>query len=202
MGRCTRSAHKIERIERLLVLTRYTQSSGQVFILRASLRRVICIARGLAGVQFAGEMQEIDMRNVFRPRNFLLFLVGLPILLLGGYVVEFAYRKNSCAPGEHVLLSEDEAIKQAKNRISRARYGSHGVPGYVDEKPHAVDFDQTLNCCKAIRTRNIFGVIIWDVYMDGETIGEPKKRKVGVDMRLSNCGAVFHDSFITADPIR
>jgi hypothetical protein len=46
-----------------------------------------------------------------------------------------------------------------------------------------------------------FGVIVWEVYLRGETVGEPKKRNVDAVMRLSNCGEVFRDeSFISADP--
>ncbi len=143
------------------------------------------------------------MRKVFRTRNFFLLLVSVLLLLIVGDLVAFAYRKNSCGPGDHVLLSTDDAIKQAEIRISRARYGSHGVPGYVDEKPDLVDFGQSRDCCGATRSRNIFGVVIWKVYLDGETIGEPKKRHVSAAMNLSNCGAVFdEDSFIWAEPIR
>ena len=144
------------------------------------------------------------MRKMFRPRNVFLLLVSLLLLLFLVDVVAFAYRINSCAPGDHVLQSEADAIKQAKIRISRARYGSHGVPGYVDEKPYFVDFDKSGDCCSAKRSRTIFGVVGWEVLLlHGETIGEAKKRDVGVQMSLSNCGAVFEDnSFITADPIR
>jgi len=143
------------------------------------------------------------MRKMFRPRNVFLLLISLPVLLFLAYAVAFAYRTNSCAPGDHVLLSEADAIKQAKIRISRARYGSHGVPGYVDDKPYFVDFDKSGDCCSAKRSRNIFGVVVWEVLLHGETIGEAKKRDVGVQMSLSKCGAVFvDDSFITADPIR
>ena len=46
------------------------------------------------------------------------------------------------------------------------------------------------------------GIIVWVVNLDGETIGEPKKRHVNADMRLSNCGVVFDDSYISAEPIR
>src|SRR6266700_72370 len=118
------------------------------------------------------------MRKVFRTRNFFLLLVSVLLLLIVGDLVAFAYRKNSCGPGDHVLLSTDDDIKQAEIRISRARYGSHGVPGYVDEKPDLVDFGQSRDCSGATRSRNILGVVIWKVYLDGETIGEPKKRHV------------------------
>src|SRR4051812_1747193 len=119
------------------------------------------------------------MRKMFRPRNVFLLLVSLPLLLLLADLVAFTYRKNSCGPGDHVIQSEADAIKQAKIRISMARYGSHGVPGYLDEKPDLVDFEKSTDCCKATRGRNIFGVVVWDVFLKGETIGEPRKRYVG-----------------------
>jgi hypothetical protein len=143
------------------------------------------------------------MKKWFRARNILLTLFTLLALSAVGYAVRFAYRlNNACGPGDHIIRSEADAIKQAQIRISRARYGSHGKPGYLDEKPDLVDFDHTDNCCVATKTRNIYGVIIWEVSLDGETIGEPKKRQVGALMRLSNCGVAFHDSFIFAGPPR
>jgi hypothetical protein len=146
----------------------------------------------------SGECEhEGGMRKIFRLRNFFFVLVALII----GYCINFTYRLNNvCAPGDHILLSDADAIKQAKIRLHSARYGSHGVYGYIDEEPERVDFSHTANCCKATRSRTMFGVIVWQVYLDGVTIGEPRMREVGVDMKLSNCGAVFHDSFITADP--
>jgi hypothetical protein len=47
------------------------------------------------------------------------------------------------------------------------------------------------------------GVIIWEVELEGKTIGEPKQRHVSALMRLSNCGAAFdEESFMTSEPIR
>lgn len=133
---------------------------------------------------------------------FAMFSLLLTVLVVGGYVA-FAYRLNNvCGPGDHIIQSDADAIKQAQIRIIQARYGSHGIPGYIDEKPGYADFSQT-DCCTATRTRTAFGVIIWKVSLDGETIGEPKKRRVSAWMELSNCGEVFDEgSFITADPIR
>ena len=141
---------------------------------------------------------------VMRKRNALVtFSLLLAVLVVGDYA-SFAYRLNNvCGPGDHIIQSEADAIKQAQMRIIRARYGSHGIPGYVDEKPGYADFSQTDNCCRATRTKTINGVIAWKVVLHGETIGEPKKRYVDADIWLSNCGAVFdEDSFITAEPAR
>jgi hypothetical protein len=132
--------------------------------------------------------------------------LGTCSLLLVGLVVAadglFAYQLNNvCSPGDHVIQSEGEAIKQAQIRIIRARYGSHGVPGYIDEKPGYADFGKTENCCEAAKSRNIYGVIVWEVFLHGQTIDEPKVRNVSAQMSLSNCGAVFiDDSFIEAVP--
>jgi hypothetical protein len=122
-------------------------------------------------------------------------------VLIVGWLSEFAYRSNNiCGPGDHIIQSDADAIKMAQSRLFRARYGCHGIAGYVDEMPDHVDFSHVENCCEATRSRTVFGVIVWQVYLSGETIGEPKKRRVGVSMKLSNCCVVFHDSFITADP--
>jgi len=115
---------------------------------------------------------------------------------------EFAYRKNYiCGPGEHIIQSDADAIKQAQLRIVRARYDSHGMPGYIDEKPSVADFSSP-DCCTVKRTLTWGGVIVWEVLLSGETIGEPKKRHVSAFMSLSNCGAVFDVSSISAEPIR
>ena len=127
---------------------------------------------------------------------------ALLVVLIVGDCASFAYRLNNiCGPGDHIVRSEADAIKQAQIRIIRARYGSHGIPEYVDEKPGYADFGQTDECCKATKTTTVLGVIVWVVSLHGETIGEPKKRYVSAQMSLSNCGAVFVDeSFITAEP--
>ena len=133
------------------------------------------------------------MRNVF------LLLAVLPVALLVGSIGEFAYCLNNvCGSGEHIIQSEADAIETARSRILQARYGSYG---FFDEKPGFVDFSHTDNCCKAARTRNIYDVIAWEVYLDGETTGETIARNVGAYVLLSNCGAVFvDDSFMTAEP--
>jgi hypothetical protein len=133
---------------------------------------------------------------------FATFSLLLAVLIVG-ICASFAYRLNNvCGPGDHTIQSEADAIKQAQIRIIRARYGSHGIPGYIDEKPGYADFSRT-DCCKVTRTRTAIGVIVWEVSLDGETIGEPKTRHVSALMELSNCGAVFdEESFITAEPAR
>lgn len=152
---------------------------------------------GLAATAFA-------LAALFRKKwqAFAAFSLLLAVLIIGDYA-SFAYRLNNiCHPGDHIIQSDADAIKQAQVRINQARYGSHGIPGYVDEKPGYADFSQA-DCCQVRRSRTIFGVIIWEVELDGRTIGEPKPRYVSALMRLSNCGAVFdEDSFITAEPTR
>jgi len=139
------------------------------------------------------------MRKVFRAAG-VGWLILLAIWI--GSTAEFAYRMNNvCEPGDHIILSDSDAIKQAQMRLFRARYGSHGRP-YVDEKPGYADFSQA-NCCEVKKTRTAAGVIVWEVGLEGETIGEPKKRHVSALIRLSNCGVVFvEDSYVFADPIR
>jgi hypothetical protein len=140
------------------------------------------------------------MRKVFRAAG-----VGWLILLAVwiGWIAEFVYRMNNvCAPGDQIILSDTDAIKLAQMRLFRARYGSHGIPGYVDEKPGYADFSQA-NCCEVKKTRTATGIIVWEVGLEGKTIGEVKPRHVSALVRLSNCGAVFvEDSYVFADPIR
>ena len=123
-------------------------------------------------------------------------------VLIGSWLAEFAYRLNNvCGPGDHIIQSDADAIETAKGRVLQARYGSHGIPGYVDEKPGFVDFSQTENCCTVTRTRTAIGVIVWEVGLEGETTGEPKNRHVSAFVPLSNCGVVFRDeSRIFAGP--
>jgi hypothetical protein len=122
--------------------------------------------------------------------------------IIAGAAAWDSYRLNYvCGPDDHIIQSEADAIKQGQRRIFKAHYGTHDTPGYVDEKPGVADFSQP-DCCAVKRTLTMTSVIQWDVSLDGETIGEPKKRHVSALMRLSNCGVVFDDSYIFADPIR
>jgi hypothetical protein len=130
-------------------------------------------------------------------------LIAFPIVLVFGWEAVSTYRTNNvCDPGYHIVQSNADAIKQAKIRFNRARYGSHGVAGHLDEKPELVDFSRLGDsCCLVTRSRNMFGVIGWQVGLDGETVGEPTIRKVSVSMIRSNCEAVFtRGSFIMAEP--
>jgi hypothetical protein len=158
---------------------------------------------------------DLDLGCIFAAFAFALFalargkgqafarFMALLTLLIVGDLGAFAYRlNNGCRPGDHIIQSANDAIRIAQNRIFQARYGSHGIPGYVDEKPGYADFGQ-VDCCTVRRSRTATGVIIWVVELRGETVGEPKKRYVNASMELSSCGAVFRDSsFITAEPTR
>ena len=105
------------------------------------------------------------MRKILRPRNVFFALVTLLILSFVGLEVEFAYRTNNiCESGDRILQSEADAIKQAKMRFNRARYGSHGLREYFDEKPELVDWAEPDGCCTVTRTRNAQGIIAWEVY--------------------------------------
>jgi len=137
------------------------------------------------------------LRKIFRWR---IFFLALAALIVWDWA-KFTYRWNNvCEPGDHIIESDTDAIKLAQTRIIHARYGSHGIPGYIDEKPGFADFSRS-DCCSVSKSRNVFGVIVWEVYLRGETVGEPKTRNVSALVQLSNCGEVFRDeSFISADP--
>lgn len=173
-------------------------------------RFVTCFAKMIDGQLTDSQFVERKMydrvfyilrisRKIFRLRNMFLALLALIVW----YQLKFTYRMNNiCAPGDHIIQSEADAIKQAQTRLFRARYGSHGIPGYIDAIPGSVDYSRT-DCCGVSRTRTATGIIIWQVSLHGETIGEPKKREVDAVMWLTNCGAVFEDdSYILAEPPR
>jgi len=133
----------------------------------------------------------------------LLLALLTPIVLVFLWTVHFVYETNNvCGPEDHIIQSEADAIAVAKRKIYQARYGTHNVPGYPDYKPGVVEYDNTPNCCEAKRSRNWWGIIVWEVELEGET-NEPQKRRVGARLPLSNCGVVFSDeAFITAEPMR
>jgi hypothetical protein len=129
------------------------------------------------------------MRRVLRVvRNIVIFLATLPTLLLIGFIVEFVYRTNSCALGDHVIQSEADAIEVAKKKIvkdsyfSSAEFGS--APDFVDS------LSKSENCCTAVRSRTPFLVVVWDVSLS-ETPTTKSTRFVKVF--LSNCGTIFID---------
>ena len=130
-------------------------------------------------------------------------IILLLVTLFVGLNVGFAYRKNNiCSAGDHPIRSEADAIKQARIRFSRANYHRHEIYGYLDEMPELVVWDQANRCCKVTRIRNVFGVIVWEISLQGESEGEATRRRVDAVMSLSNCGTVFtEDSFISATPI-
>jgi len=135
------------------------------------------------------------MRKMFRPRNVFLMLVSLPLLLFVGSGVEFAYRKNSCAPGDHVLQSEADAIEVAKRKFVenphvRFRTGDFGsASAFVDA------LSETENCCSAVRSVNVFFVVVWDVRLYERTAARPNGR--AAQLFLSNCGTIFTDDSYT-----
>lgn len=69
--------------------------------------------------------------KIFRATIVLYLVMAASIVAWFG---ESAYRTNYvCGPGEHTIRSDADAIKQAQLRIVRARYDSHGIPGYIAE---------------------------------------------------------------------
>jgi hypothetical protein len=134
-------------------------------------------------------------------RSLRYILLLLAVLIVGVHLV-FAFHMNYvCGPDEHLIRYKVDAIARAQKRMFEAHYGTHDIPGYIDEKPHVADFSQP-DCCHVEKSITWNGVILWIVTLDGETIGEPKKRHVGAYITLSNCGRVLDDSYILATPIR
>jgi hypothetical protein len=131
-------------------------------------------------------------------RYFLLLLVVLAVVAELAFVFHMNY---VCGSDEYLIRYKVDAIARAQKRMFKAHYGTHDIPGYIDEKPYIADFSRP-DCCHAERTVVFPGFILWTVTLDGETIGEPKKRHVGAYIKLSNCGMVLDDSYILATPIR
>lgn len=136
------------------------------------------------------------MRTRAPARNLLLGLAALLLLLWIGLVTEFAFRMNSCGPGDHVIQSEEDAIDVAKRKIvkdprfSSSSFGS--APDFVD------DLKETNNCCSAVKTRNYSFVVVWEVRLFAQTAARSNQR-IAVAM-LSNCGSyIFADSAIHSD---
>jgi len=138
------------------------------------------------------------MRKFFRVRNLFLLLVSAPVVLFVGFGVGFAYRKNSCAPGDHVLQSEADAIEVAKRKFVekpsvRFHSGDFGsASAFVDA------ISETENCCSAVRNVNFAFVVVWDVQLYERTAARPNGR--AARLFLSNCGTVFdYDSYTDAE---
>lgn len=126
------------------------------------------------------------MRKIMRGRNvFLLFVI---LLLL--WIVDFALRKNNiCSLEDHVIQSNTDAIAVARKKIVKDRSFSSQSFGSAHEFEGTLD--ETENCCSATRARNIFGVIMWRVYLKAKASDKYGRRTVFVEM--SNCGEIFHD---------
>ena len=127
------------------------------------------------------------MKNIFRGRNvFFVFVVAF----VARYV-EFAYRKNnSCLPEDHRIQSEADAITVVKKKIVKDRSFSSEHFGSADEFVDSLR--EVENCCSATRRRNIFGVIVWSVYLEANASAKHNRRTVYVQM--SACGEIFHDA--------
>jgi hypothetical protein len=145
------------------------------------------------------------MKKIFRTRNVVLAVV----LSLFVWMAQFVYRTNNfCEPGDHPIESEADAIAVAKRKMvknpffSSERFGS--APDFVDA------LGRTENCCNAIRSRNIIGLIFWDVYLGASISTTPN---TGIYWRpsrssqshtalvaMSNCGVIStSDSYKDAD---
>jgi len=126
------------------------------------------------------------MKKAIRPRNvFLLIVLSLVV-----WDVEFAFRKNNiCSLEDHSIQSESDAIDVAKRKIVKDSFFSSQFFGSAHEFVGALD--ETENCCRATRARNIFGVIVWSVYLEAKASAKYNRRTVFVEM--SNCGDIFHD---------
>lgn len=98
------------------------------------------------------------MKTIVRTRNVFLAMV----LLLVMWTAQLAYRTNNfCEPGDHPIQSETDAIAVAKKKIVKNIFFSSDSFGSAPEFVDAVE--RTKDCCHAVRSRNVFGVILWEV---------------------------------------
>jgi hypothetical protein len=111
------------------------------------------------------------MRKFFRARNLLLFVIAAFVV----WDIEFAARKNHiCSIEDHAIQSETDAIDVARKKIVKDSFFSSRSFGSAHEFEGALD--ETENCCSATRSRNIFGVIIWRVYLEAKASTKPNRR--------------------------
>ena len=105
-------------------------------------------------------------------------------------MAQFAYRKNNiCSLEDHPIQSEADAIAVVKRKIVKDSSFSSQLFGSASEFVDTLH--ETENCCSSARTRNIFGVIVWSVYLEAKSSAQYNRRTVYVEM--SNCGEIFHD---------
>ena len=133
------------------------------------------------------------MMKIIRPRNVFLALTLLLLL----WVAQFSYRTNNfCEPGDHPIQSEADAIAVAKKKIVKNSFFSSDSFGSAPDFVDAVA--RTENCCHAIRSRNILGLIFWDVYL-GARIRPSASLYPGMPtdffshsalVAMSNCGLI------------
>jgi hypothetical protein len=144
------------------------------------------------------------MRKIRQIRNVAL-AVALSLFV---WVAQSVYRTNNyCEPGDHPIQSEEDAIAVARRKMvktpffSSERFGS--APDFV------AALDRTEDCCKAIRSRNILGLIFWDVHLGASISAVPSgmywraSRSAQSHTALvvmSNCGTIStSDSYKDAD---
>lgn len=126
------------------------------------------------------------MGKILRARNVVLLLVGLLVV----WFTHFAYRKNNvCSADDRPIQSRLDAIEVAKMRIVKDRSFSSDSFGSAHEFVDSLD--ETENCCRAVRTRTIFGVIVWIV--DLRTKASTRYRDRIAHVEMSNCGEIFGD---------
>ena len=135
------------------------------------------------------------MKKIFRVRNVLIALTVSLVV----WTAQFVYRTNKfCEPGDHPIQSEADAIAAAKKKMvknpffSSESFGS--APDFVDA------LERTQNCCNAIRSRNIIGLIFWDVYLGAGISTVPNagiywrpsrsERSHTALVAMSNCGVI------------
>jgi hypothetical protein len=140
------------------------------------------------------------MKKIMRMRNVLLLVA----LLAAIWIIQFSYRTNNfCAPGDSPIQSEADAIAVTKKKIVKNPSFSSDSFGSAPDFVEAVE--RTENCCRAIRSRNVLGLVFWDVHLAGrmKPIPGPYPGMAShypthsVVVLLSNCGLISgHYKFI------
>lgn len=93
---------------------------------------------------------------------------------------------------DHPIQSELDAIDVAKKKVVKDSFFSSELFGSAHEFVESLV--DTENCCSAERTRNVFGVIVWSVYLTARATAKHNRRTIFVEM--SNSGQVSTISHI------
>jgi hypothetical protein len=124
-------------------------------------------------------------------RAILIGLAGLLVIVVG-VEAEHTYRLNVCSEkSERQLMtveSKADAIDAAKKWIRKDDFFDSQKYGGAENFLRMVE--HTPNCCDVSRSVTPFGVVLWDVQLEGHLGQEAYAAK----MTMTRCGEIMADS--------